>query len=184
MKQLAAEKGISEEQARQLLANKKQLEFEKERAKLKYDEAVKSADERRNKAEKDIEDLDKAESIDDQAYINALTEAKLAEDDKKAAKDTYKEEAAVLDSAIQNGSNANVELEYNWKQQLVMLEQESQQIQLEKVDAAIAENEELRKKLETEQLITNEKIRQLEAEQNNDSTTDERKAQIAKELKE
>lgn len=63
-----------------------------------------------------------------------------------------------------------------------MLEQESQQIQLEKVDTAIAENEELRRKLETEQLITDEKIRQLEIEQNKDSTTDERKAEIAKEL--
>lgn len=113
MKQLAAEKGISEEQARQLLANKKQLAFEKERAKLKYDEAVKSADKRYDKAVKDEEDLIKAESIDDQAYLNAYTEMKLAEDDKKAAKDTYKEEVTNLDNAMQNGSNANVELEYN-----------------------------------------------------------------------
>ena len=63
-----------------------------------------------------------------------------------------------------------------------MLEQESQQIQLAKIDAQIQENEELQRKLELENAITQAKIDQLNAEAGASTTTDERKAQIAKEV--
>jgi hypothetical protein len=182
VKQLASEKNISEEQARQLLNNKKQLEFEREKLKLQLQEA-------KNKRESETFMQDK---IDNNPNINKENYQKMLEKHGSKLDAKVGFEGSGEEQQLQSNLNAvnqadavdttsTVELEYNWKQQLVMLEQESQQIQLAKIDAQIQENEELKRKLEIENAITQAKIDQLNAEASSEPSA-ERKAQIAKEL--
>lgn len=116
---MAAEKGISEEQARQLLNNKKQLEFEREQIKLKHKEA-KDAFHDENKPSLQ-ERIDSNPNINKENYQNMLKKHGRELDVKMAFNDTAtdKEMDAKLESdlsknsAALNGGNANVELEYN-----------------------------------------------------------------------
>lgn len=77
-----------------------------------------------------------------------------------------------------NQNGANVQLNYNLRQQEWMLEQEANRAAVEKIDTVMAETEGLITQLEVEKAITEEKIKQLEAEMNSPDTDESQKAKI------
>jgi TP901 family phage tail tape measure protein len=157
---------------------RKSLEYEKTMLELRLKANKKALNDSYEKQE----ELDSSESTDDDAYTNLLAEqTRLLEEQKM-----LKEQIASIDGSIAETTNGTVQLEYNLKQQIQMLDAEAQANALTKLDSQIAANEALQLQLEMEEAIlqkekeiTDEKIKQLQAElMDTDDSDLERQAEL------
>jgi chromosome segregation ATPase len=144
-------------------AKKKTLEYEKAMLQLRLKGTTSALD----NAYKAEDKLNSEESMDDSAYTEVYTR----QNELLKEQQLLKEQIRTIDSTLNQDTTNAVQLHYDLHQKMQMMLQESQAAELAKLDAQLAANEALQQELSIEeqrilyeQQITQEKIKQLEAQ--------------------
>jgi chromosome segregation ATPase len=144
-------------------AKKKTLEYEKAMLQLRLKGTTSALD----NAYKAEDKLNSEESMDDSAYTEVYTR----QNELLKEQQLLKEQIRTIDSTLNQDTTNAVQLQYDLHQKMQMMLQESQAAELAKLDAQLAANEALQQELSIEeqrilyeQQITQEKIKQLEAQ--------------------